>query len=260
MSGNDSAPVRLESVEKHFDQTVALQPTDLVVEAGEVLALLGPSGSGKSTVLSLIAGLAPPTRGRLNVLGTELTPTQPRLPASVRHEMGYVIQEGGLFPHLSARDNVGLLAKDIGWPADRVAARMQELAELVHLTPEHLDRDPGSLSGGQRQRVALMRALMLEPRLLLLDEPLGALDPITRHQLQGDLANIFSKLGTTVVLVTHDVGEAAFLASRIAVLGAGRIVQVGSAASIAEAPADEFVRAFLAAHRPAPTPTTQVAG
>ncbi len=244
-----TAAVRLEGASRVYPAAVALHPTDLLVEAGELLALVGPSGSGKSTLLSLIAGLAPPSAGTVEVLGTALTGA---MPATVRHRMGYVIQEGGLFPHLTARENFALLARDLGWDPARIDARVDELGALVSLGREQLDRFPGRLSGGQRQRVALMRALMLEPELVLLDEPLGALDPVTRYQLQEDLRAIFRSLGSTMIVVTHDVGEAAFLADRVVIMGEGRVVQEGTMDAIAAAPVDDRVAAFLSAHRPVP--------
>jgi osmoprotectant transport system ATP-binding protein len=244
-----TAAVRLAGASRVYPSAVALHPTDLVVEEGELLALVGPSGSGKSTLISLVAGLTPPSAGTVEVLGTTLSGT---MPAALRHRMGYVIQEGGLFPHLSARENVALLARDLGGSDADVAARVDELGDLVSLDRDQLDRYPGRLSGGQRQRVALMRALMLKPELVLLDEPLGALDPVTRFQLQEDLRRIFQQLGSTMIVVTHDVGEAAFLADRIVIMGEGRVVQQGTMAAIAAAPANDGVATFLSAHRPVP--------
>jgi osmoprotectant transport system ATP-binding protein len=166
--------------------------------------------------------------------------------------MGYVIQDGGLFPHLTARANVTVLARHLGWDAARIAARTEELEALTRFPEGGLDRYPGELSGGQRQRVALMRALMLDPDVLLLDEPLGALDPITRHDLQGDLKEIFQTLQKTVLLVTHDVAEAAHFADAVALMLEGRVVQHGTVRDLVEQPADPFVTRFLEAQRPAP--------
>jgi osmoprotectant transport system ATP-binding protein len=163
--------------------------------------------------------------------------------------MGYVIQEGGLFPHLSGRDNVALLARHLGWDRPRIDARLAELAALTHFPADGLARYPAELSGGQQQRVALMRALMLDPAVLLLDEPLGALDPMIRFELQTELRDIFRSLGKTVVLVTHDMGEAAYLGDTLVLLRAGRIVQQGSAADLVRAPADAFVARFVTAQR-----------
>lgn len=238
--------IEIHQVSKRFGETVALHPTDLRVEVGERVALLGVSGSGKSTLLRTILRLVVPDTGTVRVEGVELTEATVQ---AVRRATGYVIQGGGLFPHLTARDNVGLLPRHLGWSDDRLAARLVELADLTALTPDIWDRTPGELSGGQRQRVALARALVMEPRLVLLDEPLGALDPLTREGLQTDLAAIFDALETTVVLVTHDLREAAVLADRVAVMESGRIVQRGPLEAVAEAPATPFVEAFIGAQR-----------
>jgi osmoprotectant transport system ATP-binding protein len=161
-----------------------------------------------------------------------------------------VVQGGGLFPHLTAAGNVALVARHLRWGEGRIAARLGELAALARISPELLDRYPRELSGGQAQRVSLMRALMLEPQVLLLDEPMGALDPVTRSELRRDLRTAFVALGKTVILVTHDLAEAAQLADRLALLRAGRIVQVGSLATLRRAPADPDVTRFLEAQRP----------
>jgi osmoprotectant transport system ATP-binding protein len=160
-----------------------------------------------------------------------------------------VIQDGGLFPHLTARGNVSLLARHLGWPAARIDARVADLAALTRLPADALDRAPHELSGGQRQRVALMRALMLDPAALLLDEPLGALDPLVRADLQAELRDLFRSLGKTVVLVTHDLGEATFLADHLVLLREGSIVQQGPPADLWRRPADPFVTRFVQAQR-----------
>ncbi|MDP6952601.1 MAG: ATP-binding cassette domain-containing protein, partial [Alphaproteobacteria bacterium] len=166
-----------------------------------------------------------------------------------RRRMGYVVQGGGLFPHLTAHGNVALMARQLGWSRQRIDARLAALAELVRLPGEILSRYPAQLSGGQRQRVALMRALMLDPDVLLLDEPLGALDPMVRHDLQTDLRAIFRSLAKTVVLVTHDLGEAAYFGDRIVLLRDGEVVQSGTADDLVSRPAEPFVEAFVAAQR-----------
>jgi osmoprotectant transport system ATP-binding protein len=160
-----------------------------------------------------------------------------------------VVQGGGLFPHLTARGNAALLPRHLGWDADRIDRRLAALAELAALDPALLDRYPAELSGGQRQRVALLRALALEPDVLLLDEPLGALDPVTRDALQTDLGRLFRETGATVLLVTHSLREAAVLADRVAVMDGGRVVQRGRLAEVADAPATPFVEAFVGAQR-----------
>ncbi len=163
--------------------------------------------------------------------------------------MGYVIQDGGLFPHLTARGNVTLMARHLGLERDRIEARLRELAELSKFPVEGLDRYPVQLSGGQRQRVSLMRALILDPDVLLLDEPLGALDPMIRTGLQDDLREIFRSLGKTVVMVTHDTAEAAFFGEAIVLMREGRIIQQGRFADLVDAPAEPFVSHFMAAQR-----------
>jgi osmoprotectant transport system ATP-binding protein len=216
------------------------------LEAGRTTALIGPSGCGKSTVLRLAAALLAPESGRVAIGAQELTPGNAY---ELRRRLGYVLQEGGLFPHMTAEQNVTLMARHLGWSATRIAARIEEMLELIHLTPGHLARHPSRLSGGERQRVSLARALMLDPALLLLDEPLGALDPIVRHELQRELGQLFRKLRKTVLFVTHDVAEAAYLADDLILMRDGRIVQRGPLRELVEAPAAEFVANFVAAQR-----------
>jgi osmoprotectant transport system ATP-binding protein len=208
--------------------------------------LIGPSGCGKSTLLRVIAGLIEPDAGTLTLENRALTPANI---LQARQRMGYVIQEGGLFPHLRVRDNVAVMARylrrDPGW----IRSRLDELSELVHLPAELMGRFPSELSGGQRQRVSLMRALMLDPEVLLLDEPLGALDPMIRYRLQQDLSAIFERLGKTVVLVTHDIAEAAFFGETLVLMRQGKIVQTGSLRELARSPAEPFVEQFITAQR-----------
>jgi osmoprotectant transport system ATP-binding protein len=237
----------LHRIEKRFAGRIALQPIDLRIPAGRTLVLLGPSGCGKSTLLKVLLGLVRPDRGEVRFAGERIDPERAR---QLRRRMGYVVQGGGLFPHLTARANVTLMARRSGWAAERIRERMHELVALARLPDTALDRFPKDLSGGQAQRVSLMRALMLDPEVLLLDEPLGALDPITRFELQEDLHAIFSRLRKTVVLVTHDLGEAVFFADEIVLLREGAIVQRGTAADLIERPADAFVTRFVRAQRP----------
>jgi osmoprotectant transport system ATP-binding protein len=219
---------------------------DLQIQPGATTVLIGPSGCGKSTLLKLMLGLLLPDRGSVWFEGQQVT--QESAPA-LRQRMGYVIQEGGLFPHLSARDNITLMARYLRRPPGQVAARLAELCELTRFPEAALDRFPLQLSGGQRQRVALMRALMLDPDVLLLDEPLGALDPLVRADLQADLRQIFRALQKTVVIVTHDMGEAAFFGDTIVLLRDGRIVQEGTLAALCHTPVDPFVTRFISAQR-----------
>jgi osmoprotectant transport system ATP-binding protein len=238
--------ITLRKVSKSFGDTVVLQPTSLALEPGKATVLLGPSGCGKSTLLRIMVGLLMPDQGEVIIYDEQLTEQNVE---SLRQRIGYVIQDGGLFPHLTARDNISILARHLKWDRKKCNARITELAELTRMKPEMLDRFPGQLSGGQRQRVGIMRALMLDPEVMLLDEPMGALDPLVRHEMQADLQKIFRSLNKTVVIVTHDLGEAAFLGDTIALLGEGRIVQMGTYAELATKPANDYVTRFLQAQR-----------
>ncbi|WP_434386248.1 ATP-binding cassette domain-containing protein [Melittangium boletus] len=238
---------QLRGVSKRFGSAWALHPLDLEVPEGRTTVLLGPSGCGKSTLLRLMNGLIRPDSGRVFFGGRPLAEEDL---LAVRQRMGYALQGGGLFPHLTAEGNAALMARYLRWPEARVKARLGELVALTRFPAEALGRYPGQLSGGQRQRVSLMRALMLEPDVLLLDEPLGALDPMIRHELQEDLRDIFARLGKTVVLVTHDLGEGAFLGHHVVLLREGRVVQQGPLAELERAPAEPFVTRFFQAQRP----------
>jgi osmoprotectant transport system ATP-binding protein len=238
--------IRLAGVTRSYEGRRVLGPLDLDVPARSTLALVGPSGCGKSTLLRLVVGLLSPDAGTIEVAGTPLTPaTKDRL----RLGMGYVIQEGALFPHLTAADNVALIARDQGWPENRVAQRTEQLAQLAQFPRELLVRYPAQLSGGQRQRVALMRALVLDPAVLLFDEPLGALDPMIRAKLQDELAALFRTLAKTVLFVTHDLAEAAFVADEVVLMREGQVVQRGTVKDLVERPADPFVTEFVRAQR-----------
>ena len=239
----------IQDLSKSFGGRLALVPTSLDFAAGRTTVLLGPSGCGKTTLLKLMLGLVAADAGTVRFHGEPVVAA--RVDA-LRHRIGYVIQEGGLFPHLSARDNVALMARYLGREAAWIRRRMVELAGLTHLPVDLLARFPAQLSGGQRQRVALMRALMLDPEVLLLDEPLGALDPMTRHRLQHDLKAIFTNLARTVVLVTHDMHEAAWFADEIVLMREGRVVQRGSLDDLLQRPAQAFVTEFIRAQRADP--------
>lgn len=236
----------LSSVSKRYNDTIALAPTDLQIPTGKTTVLIGPSGCGKSTLLRLIVGLIQPNTGNITLGGTKLEPTNL---LDMRQRMGYVIQEGGLFPHLTLRDNVTVMARHLRRDADWIAHRLVDLAKLVRLPLNLMSRFPAELSGGQRQRVSLMRALMLDPELLLLDEPLGALDPMIRYELQQELKSIFAKLGKTVVMVTHDIAEAAFFGHTLVLMREGRIVQTGPVTALAQTPSEPFVTQFINAQR-----------
>ena len=238
--------LKLNGVSKRYGKLQALHPTKIRLPAGKTTVLLGPSGCGKSTILRILVGLVAPDSGDVVFDGTKLNAATW---AAARHRIGYMIQDGGLFPHLTLRGNVTLLARYLKWDDQQIRDRLVELRELVHLPVDAMDRFPAEISGGQRQRVALMRALFLDPQVLLLDEPLGALDPLIRSELQEDLRGIFRALGKTVVVVTHDIGEAGYLADSIAMMKSGRIVQQGTLAELVREPAEVFVSEFINAQR-----------
>lgn len=241
-----SALVQIDEVSKRYGEAPALQPTSLTIERGLTTVLIGPSGCGKSTLLRLIIGLIQPDNGRIEFDGDEIIADKLEM---LRRRIGYVIQEGGLFPHLTARANVLLMARHLGKSDSESNSRLSELCALTRFSENLLSRYPVELSGGQRQRVSLMRALMLSPELLLLDEPLGALDPLVRAALQKDLKEIFARLKQTTLLVTHDLAEAAYLGDTIVLMNEGGIVQQGSLVDLREKPANEFVTEFINAQR-----------
>jgi len=261
--------INLKAVTKSFAGTRVLGPIDMLIPAGRTTVLLGPSGCGKSTLLRLMIGLIEPDAGTVEFERHAVTDENV---LATRRKMGYVIQEGGLFPHLTARRNVTLVARHLrgcrnsrrrqptvrrssnddpgaAWDDREIERKVAELAELTQLPSDALDRYPVQLSGGQRQRVSLMRALMLDPYVLLFDEPLGALDPMIRAGLQADLKRIFQTLKKTVVLVTHDIGEAGFFSDRIVLLREGLIVQHGTLRDLVRSPSNPFVTRFINAQR-----------
>lgn len=237
--------IELIGAGKRYGRAWALRPTDLVVRPGETTALIGPSGCGKSTLLRLVVGLIEPDAGQVMFDGK---PVRDNLIEN-RRRMGYVIQDGGLFPHLTAEGNVLLLARHLGRAESDLKSRLTRLAELTRFPADGLTRYPVELSGGQRQRVSLMRALALEPEALLLDEPLGALDPLVRHAMQADLKQLFAALEQTVLMVTHDLAEAAYLADRIVLMMDGAVVQVGTMDDLRTKPATPEVTQFVEAQR-----------
>lgn len=239
--------IELEDVSKSYGDVQALRGVSLHVRPRKTSVLIGPSGCGKSTVLRLIIGLIRPDGGTVRFEDVPVTPENVR---ELRLKMGYVIQEGGLFPHMTARANVTLMARRLDFDESDINNRIDELCDLVQLSSSRLESYPTQLSGGQRQRVSLMRALMLDPDVLLLDEPLGALDPMIRSSLQEELKGIFKKLEKTVVLVTHDIGEAAFFADRVVLLRQGEIIQEGPPRELIHQPAHPFVEEFIRAQRP----------
>ena len=229
---------------KTFGKSVALRPTDLKIEANKTTVLIGLSGSGKSTILRLLSGLIEPTTGWIEINGKKLGPD---ILLEFRRRMGYVIQSGDLFPHLTARSNILLVAQELRLGIKEITARVEELCLMTRFPSNLLDRYPVELSGGEQRRVSLMRALMLKPDLLLLDEPLGALDPIARAGLLVDLKALFERTYTTVIMVTHDLVEAARLGDWVVLLQAGRIVQQGPFAEFSLCPAEPFVTEFFRA-------------
>ena len=241
-----SALVKLEDVSKRYDDGIALYPTNLSVESGRTTVLIGPSGCGKSTLLRLMIRLIEPDSGSIEFDGKPVAPDNIN---ALRRRIGYVIQEGGLFPHLTARANVLLMARHIGKSENETHNRLLELSELTRFSEKLLPRYPVELSGGQRQRVSLMRALMLSPELLLLDEPLGALDPLVRASLQRDLKEIFERLGQTALFVTHDLAEATYFGDEIVLMNEGKIVQKGTITDLRDRPTDPFVSEFITAQR-----------
>ena len=241
--------IRFNGVSKSFANTPALDDLTLELQTAQTTVLLGTSGCGKSTILRLISRLLAPDSGEIWV---QDRPLQDMDLLQWRQKIGYMIQEGGLFPHLTAEQNVTLMARHLRWDSAAIARRVADLAALTQLPTELLSQYPRQLSGGQRQRVVLIRALMLDPELLLFDEPLGALDPITRSDLQQELRSIFRELRKTVVFVTHDLGEAAYLADQIVLMQGGRIEQQGGIADLVERPSSAFVSRFVNAQRPLP--------
>jgi osmoprotectant transport system ATP-binding protein len=234
--------IEVQNVSKTFGSSTVLSELSFTVPKGDTCALLGLSGSGKTTAMKLICGLIKPDSGSITV--RDIPVKQSRL-SEVRSQLGYVIQDGGLFPHMTAYQNISIVGRQAGWRDERIQTRLNELAELTKLHLSELTNYPRQLSGGQRQRVGLMRALLLDPPILLLDEPLGALDPITRSELQGELRELCTRLKKTVLLVTHDLFEAGYLARQIMLLHKGQIVQRGSLADLIRQPVNDFVRRFV---------------
>jgi osmoprotectant transport system ATP-binding protein len=238
--------IELAGVGKRYGAHVALAEVDLAIAPGAFVALVGASGSGKTTLLKTINGLVTPDAGAIRIEGQDAA----AVPAhALRRRIGYVFQEVGLFPHLTVAENIGITPKLLGWDRARIAARVGELLDLVALPRELAVRPPAALSGGQRQRVGVARALAAEPSIVLMDEPFGALDPLTRDALGGDYRALHETLGLTTVMVTHDMTEAVLLADRIVVLSAGRIVADGAPGHLLSTAQDPGVRDLLDAPR-----------
>ena len=238
--------IALENITKAYGNTAVIDDLSLLVESGSTTVLIGPSGCGKSTTLKLINGLVRPENGSVIINNQNIGDYDI---FSLRTKIGYVIQDGGLFPHLTACENVSILASYLGWKKQSISERLGELCELTKFPSEVLSRFPVQMSGGQRQRVSLMRALMLDPDILLMDEPLAALDPIIRYDLQNDLKQIFNTLSKTVILVTHDINEADFFGNKIVLIKDGSVVQEGTLKQFVEYPSNSFVTKFISAQR-----------
>ena len=235
-----------QNISQSFSGSMALYDVSLKVYKGKTNVLIGSSGCGKSTMLRLGLGLLFPQNGTVLFNNEPLTA---EYAAQARLKMGYVIQSGGLFPHLTARENISLQSSWLKWSEKRIDARISDLIELTRFPLAGLDKYPSELSGGQRQRVSLMRALMPDPELLLLDEALGALDPLIRSDLQDDLKQIFIQLNKTVLMVTHDMSEAAFIGDHIILMREGQVIQDGTLDDLVNRPQDPFVTKFINAQR-----------
>lgn len=239
--------IEIQGISKSFADQEIINDFSLSIERGEIHILLGASGSGKTTLLRMIGGVTSPNKGKILLQGRSIDSLEVRERTT---RLAYITQEGGLFPHLSAEDNILLPTKVRGLNKKECLKKLQKLAQMVDLELSFLEKYPHELSGGQRQRVALMRGLILEPEIVLLDEPLSALDPIVRASLQKELKDIFRKLDKTVIMVTHDIQEAAFLGDRITLLNEGRIVQTSNFKELYHQPKDPFVHEFLRAQIP----------
>lgn len=241
--------IRFEGASKRFPGTAhaAVAALDLVIPEGSTCVLIGPSGCGKSTTLRLVNRLVEPDAGRVLVGGRDVAGLDPVI---LRRGIGYVLQGIGLFPHRSVAQNVATVPKLLGWPRRRIEARVDAMLDLVGLDPAtYRDRRPEALSGGQRQRVGVARALAADPPILLMDEPFGAVDPVARGRLQAEIGAILARLHKTVLIVTHDIGEAMLMGDRIALMREGRLVQAAPPADLLAAPADGFVADFLGQDR-----------
>ena len=217
------------------------------VAAGELLAIIGPSGCGKTTVLKMLNRLVEPTSGRILLHGEDIRTLDP---IALRRSMGYVIQQVGLFPHMTILENITVVPDILGWPLEKQRSRAFELLNLIDMNPaEFTHRYPYQLSGGQQQRIGVLRALAADPSVILMDEPFGAVDPLTRTKLQQELKSLQTRLKKTILLVTHDIDEAFRLADRVLLMQSGRIVQLGAPADLLEHPATSFVREYVGGQR-----------
>jgi len=238
--------IRFENVSMAYGTNYVLKNIDLHIKEGQLAVLIGPSGCGKTTTLQLINRLISPVGGRIIVNGSDISAADP---VQLRRNMGYVIQEIGLFPHMTIRRNIETVPRLLGWSRERQTARTLELLKLVGMDETYLDRYPSGLSGGQQQRIGLLRALAADPPIILMDEPFGALDPITRQSLQDEIMRLQKKLNKTVVFVTHDMDEALKIADVIILMKGGAIVQSAVPKELLRHPANEFVESFIGKRR-----------
>jgi osmoprotectant transport system ATP-binding protein len=234
--------IELRNVTKNFGAVPAVFDFSLKIESGSFFVLVGPSGCGKSTVLRMINAMIVPDKGQIEVHGQDIRAIEPE---KLRRGIGYVIQSAGLFPHWTAADNILAVPRLLKWSASQCAARLDALVALLRIDPALLSRYPRQLSGGQQQRIGVARALAADPDIVLMDEPFAALDPVSRVALQDEIRAIHARSSKTIVFVTHDMDEALRLATGLAVMNNGRLIQTGAPAAILLAPADEFVRGFL---------------
>ena len=235
--------IELQQVTKRYGEVLAVDGVSLTVREGELLILLGDSGSGKTTTLKTVNRLIEPSSGKILLDGENVGGVAPHV---LRRRIGYVFQKVGLFPHLTVAENIGITPSLLGWDRSRIRERVDELLEMVELDPDLMrERSPSELSGGQQQRVGVARALATAPRLMLLDEPFGALDPLTRDRVQQSFLRIRRVTGLTAIFVTHDMVEALILGDRIAVMREGRLVQVGTPNQLLVEPADEYVAQLM---------------
>ena len=234
--------IQVEGLTRRYGGALAVASVSFRVDPGELVALVGDSGSGKTTTLKMINRLVEPSAGKVLLEGRDAAAIEPH---ALRRSIGYVFQGIGLFPHMTVAENVAVPLRLVGWTRDRIRARVDELFRLVELDPALAARFPEALSGGQQQRVGVARALAASPRVMLLDEPFGALDPLTRDRLQRSFDDLRRRLSLTAVFVTHDVAEALILADRIGVMRAGRLVQLGTPVEIARNPADDAVARLM---------------
>ena len=239
--------IHLERLAKRYGDSVAVDEISLTVDRGELLVLLGGSGCGKTTTLKMINRLIEPTSGRVLLDGQDVANVDPH---QLRRRIGYAFQQVGLFPHMTVAENIAVTPSLLGWEAARIRQRVDELLALVELDPETMrSRQPSELSGGQQQRVGVARALAAGPTVMLLDEPFGALDPLTRTRLQESFTRIRTEIGLTAVFVSHDMVEALVLGDRIGVMNSGRLIQIGTPRELMRQPADEYVQQLMSTPR-----------